>query len=88
MENISHLLSAAAQLGALEALKVAGVTAAEISENQAKKVYGKWFVEAVKARALQPCRIGAGKTGKRVYNISDIVAYKAEHESRADLANI
>lgn len=72
-------------VGAAEGLRMAGVTAGEISERQARKTYGKWFVEAVAAGKIRPIRIGAGRTSTKHYSVTDILTYKAVCNTPAEL---
>lgn len=65
-------------VGAAEALRLAGLTDGEVSERQARKVYGKWFTDAVASGRIRPVRIGAGRTATKHYRVTDILAYKAE----------
>jgi len=72
-------------VGAAEGLRMAGVTAGEISERQAKRTYGKWFVEAVAAGHIRPIRIGVGRTSTKHYSVTDILTYKAVCNTPAEL---
>ena len=72
-------------VGAAEALRLAGLTDGEISERQARKVYGKWFVSAIADGSIKPVRIGIGRTATKHYRISDILAYKAVCNTPAEL---
>ena len=72
-------------VGAAEGLRMAGVTAGEISERQARKTYGKWFVEAVAAGKIRPIRMGAGRTSTKHYSVTDILTYKAVCNTPAEL---
>ena len=63
-----------AQMIVTEVLRQMGVSSGEISERQARKVYGKPFVDAVAAGRIRPVRIGAGKTATKHYRINDILA--------------
>lgn len=72
-------------VGAAEGLRMAGVTAGEISERQARKTYGKWFVEAVAAGKIRPIRIGEGRTSTKHYSVTDILTYKAVCNTPAEL---
>ena len=38
-----RMITAWVAVGAAEGLRLAGVTAGEVSERQARKTYGKWF---------------------------------------------
>lgn len=62
------------QMVVAEVLRQLGMSSGEISERQARKVYGKPFVEAVAAGRIRPVRVGAGKTATKHYRIADILA--------------
>lgn len=72
-----------ASLAAVEVLKALGITAGEMSRNQALKVYGVWFRDAEAAGKITPVRVGAGKTGTKWYSVSDILAARAADMSAA-----
>lgn len=59
-----------------ETLRELGVISGEISERQARKTYGKPFVEAVAAGKIRPVRVGVGKTATRHYRITDILDWQ------------
>lgn len=80
-----RMIQAWVAVGAAEGLRLAGVTAGEISERQARKTYGKWFVDEVAAGRIRPIRIGAGKTATKHYRVSDILTRKAECYTPAEL---
>ena len=63
-----------AQMIVAEVLRQMGVSSGEISERQARKIYGKPFVDAVAAGRIRPVRIGAGKTATKHYRVIDILA--------------
>lgn len=65
-------------VGCAEGLRLAGVTSGELTERKARKIYGKWFSDAVAMGHIKPCRIGTGKTGTRYYMVTDILTYKAQ----------
>lgn len=64
-----------------------GMTAGEISQRQAKKVYGKWFEDCVNTGRIRPVRQEAGHAGTIYYSLSDILAAKAEDRLPATLIN-
>lgn len=82
LERIATAWSAA---GAAQALTQCGVTAGEVSESRARKTYGSWFKQAVDAGRIRPVRVGAGKTATRWYSIPEILTYKAQAITRAEL---
>ena len=78
-ETIMQIASTAC----VQVLQALGLTSGEMSANQAKKVYGKDFLDFVKDGRLQPCRVGDGKTGTKWYAVADILALKAENAAQA-----
>lgn len=81
----SRMIQSWIAVGAAEALRLAGLTDGEISDRQARKVYGKWFSDAVAAGHIKPVRVGYGRTATKHYRISDILAYKAQCYTPAEL---
>lgn len=75
-------------IGCVQTMRSLGVTSGEMSERQAVRTYGSWFVEAVNRGDIAPCRVGNGKTGTKWYNVTDILSYKARKEIRATLINL
>ena len=71
-----RMIEAWVAVGAAEGLRLAGVTAGEISERQARKTYGKPFTDAVAAGKIRPVRVGTGKTATRHYRITDILDWQ------------
>lgn len=63
--------------GVSTALTQLGLTSGELSANQAAKVYGKWFRDAVRTGRLSPARRGNGATGTLYYRVADILNLKA-----------
>lgn len=59
-----------------ETLRELGVISGEISERQARKTYGKPFIEAVASGKIRPVRVGVGKTATRHYRITDILDWQ------------
>ena len=64
--------------GALQVLRMLGVTSGEMSYREARDTYGKWFVTAVAQGRIKPCRVGNGTTGGKFYAISEILALQEE----------
>lgn len=81
----SRMIQSWIAVGAAEALRLAGLTDGEISDRQARKVYGKWFSDAVAAGHIKPVRVGFGRTATKHYRVSDILAYKAQCYTPAEL---
>ena len=86
--NVERIATAWSAAGAAQALTLCGVTAGEVSERKARKTYGSWFTEAVSAGRIRPVRVGAGKTATRWYSIAEILTYKAQAITRAELRDI
>ena len=81
--ELKTLIADTAQAGAIEALRLAGVTSGEISFSKAKKTYGVWFVNATADGRLTPCRKGVGKSGTKWYSLTEILALKNEENLKA-----
>lgn len=77
-------LLAASKLGALAICELLGVNT-EMSYTKAAAEFGQFFKDAVRAGKIQPKRVGKGRNGTRKYAVSDIVALRAEEESKARL---
>ena len=73
------------QIVVTETLRQLGLTDGEISDRQARKVYGKPFKEAVEGGLIRPVRVGVGRTATKYYRIVDILAWKAESYEPARL---
>ena len=81
--ELKTLIADTAQAGAIEALRLAGVTSGEISFSKAKKTYGVWFMKATADGRLNPCRKGVGKSGTKWYSLTEILALKNEENLKA-----
>ena len=68
-----------------ETLRQLGMASGEISERQARRTYGKPFIEAVASGKIRPVRVGAGKTATKHYRIIDILALQSEAYAPAQL---
>lgn len=82
---MNTVLLDAVQLGATLALEQLGLTAGEISQRQARKVYGKYFDTLIAAGRIRPARIEEGHAGTRYYRVADILACKVEDRAPAEL---
>lgn len=85
--DLSRLVASAAEQGAAEALHALGMTAGELSQRQAVKIYGKWLADAMKAGKILPVRIEEGHAGTRWYAIRDILALQTLYSINAFLTN-
>ena len=64
-------------LAVTTAMTQMGLSSGELTYSAATKVYGQWFVNAVRNGRIEPSRIGNGKTATKWFSIADILAYKA-----------
>ena len=83
--NLQSLIQNCISLGTASAMEQMGIHSGEISMRQAKKTYGKWFLDAVSRDRLHPSRIESGRAGTRWYRVVDILALKVEEGARAEL---
>ena len=87
MSHIEEIISNAAQLGALEALRLTGAASGEVSQREAVRRFGSWFVQMERAGKITPVRIGEGPHGKRSYALTDILKLKTAQAVKAELIN-
>ena len=73
------------QMIVTETLRQLGMASGEISERQARRTYGKPFIEAVASGKIRPVRVGAGKTATKHYRIIDILTLQSEAYAPAQL---
>lgn len=85
MNYTRDILQDVARLGALSALESLGISAGEISQRKARKVYGKWFKEMEEAHKILPVRGGSGRTGTIWYSVSDIIALRTSQKINAQI---
>ena len=52
---------------------------------QAKKTYGKWFLDCIARERIFPCRVENGRAGTKFYRVADILALKVEDHARMEL---
>lgn len=82
--DISREIDMRATMSAIKALRMAGVCTGQVTYAQGIKLYGRWFVDAVDAGCIQPCRVGHGtKTMTRWFALDDIISYQT-----AELQNV
>jgi hypothetical protein len=67
-------------LTVLMTLEQLGMANTEISENKARKIYGKFFTDNVANGRLQPARRASGKTATKWYRVTDILALRDSEE--------
>lgn len=83
--NLHNLIQDCISLGTASTLEQLGIHAGEISQTQAKKTYGKWFLDCIMRNRILPCRIEEGRAGTRWYRVVDILALKVEDGVQAEL---
>ena len=83
--NLQSLIQNCISLGTASTLEQLGLHSGEISMRQAKKIYGKWFMDAVMYDKIHPCRVEDGHAGTRWYRVVDILALKVEEGAKAEL---
>lgn len=84
-DNLERIIATAAQLGVSIYLQQRGEDSGEISEREAFRIYGSWLRHAVEQGRILPHRSGTGRTSKKLYNVSAILALRASDEARAEL---
>lgn len=72
-------------LGAVLALEQLGLTAGELSQRQARKVYGSYFDLLCKQGRISPAHTEPGHAGTKFYRVADILACKVEDRKPAQL---
>jgi hypothetical protein len=88
MDALERLISTATELGAAQAMVNLGLTAGEISQRKAGRIYGTWFTDAAAAGRIFPCRVEDGRAGTRWYSITEILKLKTYDAARAELKNL
>lgn len=83
--NLHSIIQNCISLGTASTLEQLGIHSGEVSMRQAKKTYGKWFMDAVMRDRIHPCRIEEGRAGTRWYRVVDILALKVEDGVQAEL---
>lgn len=74
MDALERLISTATELGAAQAMINLGLTAGEISQRKAGRIF--------------PCRVEEGRAGTRWYSITEILKVKTYDAARAELKNL
>lgn len=80
--DIQRIISSAMEAGATAALIKAGLRNPLISQRQAEKQYGKWFIEAVKSGKLHPCKVGERT---RWFSVNEVNAMIVADTARAEI---
>lgn len=88
MHPLFDCIRTATQLGAVQTLTMLGLHSGDISYNQGRRVYGRWFIDAVKNGRISPVHVGNGANGKHTFRLTDILTLKAADEAAAELQTI
>ena len=85
MEIGKKIITTIAEEAVIRALTTLGLTSGEISQRKARDLYGKWFLDAVNAGRITPCRVDEGHCGTKHYRIADILTIKAHDMAQAEI---
>ena len=83
--NLQSLIQNYISLGTASVMEQMGLHSGEISMRQAKKIYGKWFMDCIARDRIFPCRVENGKSGTHYYRVVDILALKVEDGARMEI---
>ena len=83
--NLQSLIQNCISLGTASTLEQLGIHSGEVSMRQAKKTYGKWFLDCIARDRIFPCRVESGRAGTRYYRVVDILALKVEDGAKMEL---
>ena len=83
--NIKDVIQDAAKMGAVELAEDLGLTAGEISQRKARKIYGKYFDTLVESGRVWPIRQEVGRAGTKYFRVSDILACRIADRVTATL---
>ena len=83
--NLQSLIRDCISLGTASTLEQLGIHSGELSMRQAKKTYGKWFLDCIARDRIFPCRVENGHAGTRFYRVVDILALKVEDDAKMEL---
>ena len=83
--NLQSLIQNCISLGTASTLEQLGIHSGEVSMRQAKKTYGKWFMDCIARDRIFPCRVENGRAGTRFYRVVDILALKVEDQAKMEL---
>lgn len=87
-DRILQLVKQASEAGAYKALQDYGHTSGEISQNEARKIYGTYFTQAAAAGRLRPVRTGNAVNSTKYFRVQDILNLRTADEAKALLIEI
>lgn len=88
MDALSTLIESCMALGTTETLRELGLHPGEISQREAKRIYGTYFTNAIADGRIKPCRLGTGARPKKYYSVKDILTLKSKDAARAILLKL
>lgn len=68
-----------------ETLAATGQASTEISQSQAKRLYGRWFKDAIATGRIKPVNSGKGGTSTKWYSILEIRSLRAAENFKAEI---
>lgn len=83
--NLQSLIQDCISLGTASTLEQLGIHSGEVSMRQAKKTYGKWFLDCIERDRIFPCRVENGKSGTHFYRVVDILSLKVQDRAQMEL---
>lgn len=89
-KHLADVLATSEAKGATDALVALGLTAGEISQREANRIYKSWFRDAVAQKRIMPIRVNEGKAATKWYSVAQILELKRRDEilAVAQLANL
>lgn len=85
MSNLEQLVKSAFEAGQATMAEALGVTPGEISQRQARKIFGKWFDDAARTGRITPSRVGEGRNGIKHYRVVEITTLKTADHFKAEI---
>lgn len=83
--ELQDLIQSAAAMGAQMALEAVGESSGVITQRQAEKKYGSWFIDAVKGGRIYPCKLGKGSVrATKWYSIREILLLRTTDIARCE----
>lgn len=84
-EYASEALKELIQATVAETLAATGQDSGEISQAQAKRLYGRWFKERIADGSLRPVNAGKGNTSTKWYSVVEIRSLRAAENIKAEI---
>lgn len=88
MDTLETLIDTCVRLGTAQTLRDLGLHPGEISQREAKRIYGTYFTNAIADGRIKPCRLGTGARPKKYYSVKDILTLKSKDAARAILLKL